>query len=78
MIVFQVGEAYVEYMVRVVPATSSLYDAGTLVEGTTGSWAANTNQTITITDDELVAASAADGDKIVKIFAKDSSGNWSS
>lgn len=41
-------------------------------------WNAGTNQTITITDAELEAAAGVEGTNLLKIFAQDVAGNWSS
>lgn len=82
---FQSDVAFLEYMVRVVPATNSAYTAGTLI-GTangstnmsgTGTFSANTNINSTIKGADLGAASAGDGNKIIKVFVKSQSGIWS-
>lgn len=83
---WQVDTAYAEFQARVVPATGSLVNAGTLIpttngssdtSGSAGGYAATTNRTLTIDGADLEAASAGDGTKIIKIFARDNSGNWS-
>lgn len=79
-IVWSSGENFTEYQLRVVPANTSIVSQGTLIEQNQNPAAGGTasiQYTSTITDDELVAASAAEGTNIIKIFAKDSSGNWS-
>ena len=38
---------------------------------------AGTQFTATITDDELIAAGAAEGNNLLKVFVKDAAGNWS-
>lgn len=83
---FQADSIFDEYQVRVVPATGSLVTAGTLVpttngstnvSGSAGGYAATTNITTSIDGADLELASAGDGTKIVKVFARDGSGNWS-
>jgi len=84
---FQVDEIFTEYKVKVVPNTSSLQDAGTQIPTTAGStnmsgtnstgFPANTAINCTINGTDLQSASAADGTKIIKVFAKDKAGNWS-
>lgn len=75
-----------EYKIKVVPATGSLENAGTVIPttngstnitGTAGGYPATTNINSTIDGRDLEAASAGDGDKIIKIFVKDPAGNWS-
>lgn len=72
------------WKVKVVPATNSLHSAGTTIPTTAGSvdttggtLAAATNQSVTIKGADLETASAGDGAKIVKVFAQDESGSWS-
>lgn len=76
---------FVEYKVKVVPATSSLHDAGVAI-GTsggstnmaaTGTFSANTSISCKIYGSDLEAASSGDGEKIIKVFAKNSAGTWS-
>lgn len=76
---------FVEYKVKVVPAESSLQDAGVLI-GTehgstnmsgTGEYSSTDAINCTINGADLEAASAGDGTKIVKVFVKDQAGNWS-
>lgn len=82
---FTVDSDFVEYKVCTVPATNSLVDAGTQIPttagsintGGTGTFPADTLITVTIKGADLEAASPGDGEKIVKIFAKDKAGNWS-
>lgn len=74
-ITFTTDEAFVEYDARLVPGTSSPKTAGTSIETATVS--SRTSHSITVTDDELVAAGATEGNLIVKIFARDAAGNWS-
>lgn len=74
-VTFTTNEAYTAYQVRVVPSSVSPVTAGTLVEsGTGGTGAAHT---VTITDDEFVAAGAIEGTNTVKVFTQDAAGNWS-
>lgn len=73
------------YSVRVVPATSSDHTAGTEIPTTAGSTntsggagTAGTPVTTVIHGADLEAASAGDGDKIVKVFVREAaSGYWS-
>jgi hypothetical protein len=74
---FESDIGFVEYQVKVVPSSDSPVTAGTLVESATGNWAGGQDVTITVTDDEFVAASASEGNNVVKIFAKNSAGVWS-
>lgn len=70
------NEAYVAYQARLVPSSSSPVTAGTLIESG-GAGPASTPVTLTLTDDELVAAGASEGSLGVKIFVQDAAGNWS-
>lgn len=82
---FSADEAFDEWTVRVVPSTSSTHTAGTQIPTTGGSTnmsgttqtAASTAITCTIYGADLETASAGDGVKIVKVFVKDLTGNWS-
>lgn len=85
-ITWQSNQQYDEYKVKVVPSTGSNESAGTTigttngssnVAGSTADQPASTNVTTTIDGRDLEAASAGDGDKIIKIFVKDDAGNWS-
>jgi hypothetical protein len=76
-IIFQSDEAFVEYQIRVVPDADALVTDGSLVEQASGSWNAFQSVTVTLTDDELVAAQAVEGDNMIKIFVRDAAGNWS-
>lgn len=75
-IVFTVDEDYQGYQVRVVSSTSATVAQGTQLETGTGGLS-DVQRTITVTDDELVAATAAEGSNMLKIFAQDTAGNWS-
>lgn len=76
---------FVEYKVKVVPATTSLQDAGVVIGTDNGS--TNMSATgefpdaeainCTITGADLEAASAGDGDKIIKVFVRNAAGTWS-
>lgn len=82
---FSVDSDFVEYVVRVVPASGSEHTAGVAIGTTngstnmaaTGSFKANTAISCTINGADLEAASSGDGAKIIKVFVKDSAGNWS-
>lgn len=74
----------VAYKVKVVPATNSLENAGTQIGTTNGSTnmsggAVSSGGTVNCQIDgrDLEAASAGDGDKIIKVFGQEASGNWS-
>lgn len=78
--------AFEEYKVCVVPATSSLQSAGTVIatangsentSGSAGGYAADTNIAVTINGADLEAASAGDGVKIIKVFVRNAAGTWS-
>lgn len=75
-ITFESNEAFTAYQVRVVPNSGSAQSAGTLLESG-GAGAANTPVVVTVTDDELVAASAVEGSNVLKVFTQDAAGNWS-
>lgn len=77
---------YEEYVVKVVPNSSSLNTAGTQIPTTGGS--ANTSGSeggykkatainVTIKGADLAAASSGDGTKIVKVFVRNVAGTWS-
>jgi len=82
---FVVDKPFVAYAVKVVPASTSLQDAGTQISDIngstnmsgTGTFTANTAINSSITGADLDAASSGDGTKIIKVFAKDALGNWS-
>lgn len=77
--------AFVEYKVKVVTAASSLQDTGVQIPtsgGSTnmsgsGSFYANTAIQCKINGADLEAASSGDGEKIIKVFVKNSAGTWS-
>lgn len=77
--------AFTEYKIKVVQSKSSLHDAGTLI-GTangstnmsaTGTFKASTAISCKIYGKDLEAASSGDGEKIIKVFVKNSVGTWS-
>lgn len=81
---FQSDSVFTAYKVKVVPQTDSINTAGTQI-GTTngstnmsgsGSFPANTNINCTIDGADLEAASSGDGNKIIKVFVQEASGNW--
>jgi hypothetical protein len=83
---FQVDSAFVEYKVKVVPASGSAQDAGTVIgttngstnmAGTVGNYAASTPINCSINGTDLETASSGDGAKIIKVFAKNAAGLWS-
>jgi hypothetical protein len=83
---FQVDQVFDEYKVKVVPSSGSLESAGTLIpttngstnmSGSAGGYPATTNINSTIDGRDLELADAGDGTKVVKIFVRDPSGNWS-
>lgn len=82
---FSANEAFDEWTVRVVPNTSSTHTAGTEIPTTGGSTnmhgttqtAASTAVSCTIYGADLETASSGDGAKIIKVFVKDLTGNWS-
>lgn len=74
-VTFTANEPFVEYMIRRVANTTDDRTMGTLVEQAVVS--SRSSHTVTITDDELVAAAGTEGNNTLKVFVKDSSGNWS-
>lgn len=77
--------AFTEYKIKVVPSKSSLHDAGTLI-GTangstnmsaTGTFKASTAISCKIYGKDLEIASSGDGEKIIKVFVKNTIGTWS-
>jgi len=77
--------AFTEYKIKVVPSKSSLHDAGTLI-GTvngstnmsaTGTFEASTAISCKIYGKDLEIASSGDGEKIIKVFVKNTVGTWS-
>ena len=79
-IVWTADEAFQAYQFRVVADASDPYTSGVQLEANqnpAAGGAALTEYTSTITDDEVIAASPAEGVKLVKLFVQDSAGNWS-
>lgn len=81
---FSVDTAFIQWEVRVVPASESAHTAGTLIGTTNGSTnmsgeggEANSAINCTINGADLELASSGDGAKIIKVFVKDAAGNWS-
>ena len=83
---FTVNEIFDEYKVKVVASTGAAHDTGTLIgtangstnmSGVAGDYPADTAINCSIYGSDLEVASAGDGEKIVKVFAKDKSGTWS-
>lgn len=82
---FQVDTSFILYKVKVVSSTNATQDVGTQIPITagstnmsgTGSFPAVTNINCTIKGADLETASIGDTTKIVKVFTKDSAGNWS-
>lgn len=73
----QSDEAYTEYKIKKVASDTDDNTLGTLIETATGSWPANTDHVLDLTDDEIVNAGLSDGTHMIKIFVKDAAGNWS-
>lgn len=76
---------FVEYKVKVVTSTGAAHDTGVQIPTTggstnmsgSGSFTKSTVTDCTINGTDLETASAGDGTKIIKVFVKDSAGNWS-
>lgn len=82
---FTADTAFVEYKVKVVSSSGADQGTGTQIGTTngstnmaaTGTFAAGAVINSTIDGADLEAASAGDGSKVIKIFVRDDSGNWS-
>ncbi len=82
---FTANEDFTAYEVRVTPSSDSGHSAGTVLGVKNGSvnmsgdgfWSAGESVTCKIHAADLQAASAGDGAKIIKVFAQDALGNWS-
>ena len=77
---WQADEDFAHYQLRVVPSAGSTYVEGAqleLDENPASGGTATTTYTATVTDDEMVAASATEGANLIKIFVQDLAGNWS-
>lgn len=76
---------FTEYMVRAVPSASSSSLSGSAIGTTagssgvagTGTFPANTPISTSVDAADLVTASPGDGPKTVKVFVRDSTGQWS-
>lgn len=76
---------FVEYKVKAVTSTGAAHDTGVLIPTAggstnmsgTGAFTSSTVTNCTVKGADLEAVSAGDGVKIVKVFVKDSAGNWS-
>ena len=82
---FTSNTAFTEYKIKVVPSNSSLHDAGVQI-GTangstnmsaTGTFKASTAISCKIYGKDLEIASSGDGEKIIKVFVKNTVGTWS-
>jgi hypothetical protein len=82
---FTVDKQFNEYKVKVVSSTGSQESTGTTI-GTangssntseTGTFPSGTPITVQINGADLEAASSGDGQKIIKVFAKDQTDKWS-
>ena len=83
---FQVDEIFDEYKVKVVASSAATHDAGVTIPTTGGSsnmtgdagdYPKETAINCKIKGADLETASAGDGEKTIKVFAKDKSGLWS-
>lgn len=80
---FSVDEPFVEYKVKVVGTTGATHDTGFEIPTTNGSMNTkgtgnfSSSITVTINGKDLELASSGDGQKIIKVFVKDTSGQWS-
>ena len=83
---FQSDSPFEEYEVRVVPTSGSARTEGAVIpttagsintSGNAGSYPAATNIQITIKGADLEAAAPGDGTKVIKVFVRDTAGNWS-
>lgn len=82
---FTSNTAFTEYKIKVVPSNSSLHDAGVQIgtaNGSTNMSATGTFKAITaisckVYGKDLEAASSGDGEKIIKVFVKNTVGTWS-
>lgn len=82
---FTVNQNFAEYKVKVVGNAGASHDTGTQI-GTaydssnmsgTGSFTGGTPINCTIDGRDLETASSGDGEKFIKVFARDHAGNWS-
>lgn len=84
---FSSNEAFTEYKVKLVSATGAAESTGTTIpttagsintSGVAGNYTSGQVITVSIKGNDLATAGAStDGQKIVKVFVKDGSGQWS-
>jgi hypothetical protein len=83
---FQCDSIFDEYKVKVVATSGAAHDTGTQIpttagssnmSGSAGDYPASTPINCQIKGTDLETASSGDGLKIVKVFVKDQSGQWS-
>lgn len=83
---FSVNKDFVEYKVKLVGAISATHDTGSLIPTAngsnntsgTGSFNPSTVTVVTVKGADLEEAGATtDGQKIIKVFVKDTHGSWS-
>lgn len=84
---FTSSEAFTEYKVKLVGSTGATENTGTTIpttngstntSGVAGNYTAGQVITVTVKGQDLETAGATtDGQKIVKVFVKDASGQWS-
>ncbi|UGO46258.1 hypothetical protein PQE74_gp175 [Bacillus phage vB_BanS_Chewbecca] len=81
---FSSPEQFEEYKVKVVTSTGAVESSGVAIATINGSQniagnagGYNTPITVTITGQDLELASSGDGNKIIKVFVKNSAGTWS-
>lgn len=75
------SQPFTEYQIRIVPSPTSPVSAGTLLEQNQdppSGGSASTTYTSYVTDSEMVAAGAAEGNNMLKVFCKNADGTWSS
>jgi hypothetical protein len=84
---FSANENFSDYKVKLVGATNATESTGTQiptaggstnVSGNAGNYTSGQVITVTIKTSDLISAGAStDGQKIIKVFVKDMSGQWS-
>jgi hypothetical protein len=82
---FTASEDYLEYKVCVVAGGGDAHDTGTIIPTTGGSTGMGGTGTFTgsnvmsciIKGSDLQTASSVDGQKVIKVFVRDTSGQWS-
>jgi hypothetical protein len=84
---FTVDKEFAEYKVKVVGSTGAAESTGTTIgtvngstntSGTNGNYPAGTPITVKVTGLDLELSSSGDGNKILKVYAKDLTNKWSS